>query len=139
MIRQHNQISEYRQTKTAGAGSDPHQLVALLLAGVLERIRLAMACIDRGETAGKARAIGNALEILDGLRLSLDHRAGGEIAGGLESIYDYASQCLVEANLRNDAGKLAEVLNLLGEIESAWLSIPERLGGSYDRGSERHE
>lgn len=128
-----SQISEYRLTRSVGADTDPHRLVALLLAGVLERVRIARASIERRDVVGKANAIGNALEIIDGLRLSLDHRAGGDIAHGLESIYDYASQCLVEANLRNDPDRLAEVLALLGEIESAWLAIPDRLAAGSAR------
>ncbi len=134
MMRKHGYIARYRQAQAVDAGADPHRLIGLLLTGVIERIGVASACIERWDNAGKHGAISAALEILDGLRLSLDHRAGGEIAAGLESIYDYAARRLVEANLHNDTGRLTEVAGLLVEIETAWLAIPERLVSGTEAG-----
>lgn len=128
-------VAQYRNTSSAAAESDPHRLIAMLLAGAIERTRLADACLERGDTLGKVQAINAAIQIIDGLRLSLDHGAGGEIAAGLESLYDYASTRLVEANAMNDRGRLAEVAGLLGEIESAWAAIPQQLGTSYAAGT----
>lgn len=127
-------LAQYRQTHSAAADDDPHRLIALLLAGVIEQVRGAGACIAQGDVPGKLAAIRRALDILDGLRLSLDHQAGGEIARGLDSLYEYASLRLVEANLRDDTARLQEVESLLAEIESAWLAIPQQLqtaGGSH--------
>ena len=49
--------------------------------------------------------------------------AGGDIADGLQALYDYAQRRLIAANLDNDAAPLHEVDDLLGDIESAWLAI----------------
>ncbi len=116
---------QYRQSQLDGAvmDADPHKLVALLLSGACERIRLAEACLARGDQARKGKAIGEACAIVGHLGGSLDHEAGGEIAGNLASLYDYVLRRLTEANLHNDAGALRESLELMAEIDAAWTAI----------------
>lgn len=116
---------QYRRmaVATSVAEADPHRLIALLLAGACERIRLAEACLQNGDQARKGKAIGEACAIVGHLNGSLDHEAGGEIAGNLSSLYDYLMRRLTEANLNNDTGALQECLSLLVEIETAWNAI----------------
>lgn len=116
---------QYRQTGVSSAVLDasPHQLIALMLAGARERARLAIACLDRGDLPRKAQAITDASAIIDGLNGALNLEAGGEIAGGLQALYDYAQHRLLVANVDNDAAPLQEVDELLGDIESAWRAI----------------
>lgn len=120
-----NSINQYRQTGVSSAVLDasPHQLIALMLSGARERARLAIACLDRGDLPRKAQAISEACAIIGGLNGALNHDAGGEIAGGLQSLYDYAQRRLLAANADNDPGPLHEVDGLLEEIESAWRAI----------------
>ncbi len=117
--------NQYRQTSTTSAVLDasPHQLVLLMLSGARERVRLAGACIDRGDVVRKAKAISEASAIIAGLSGTLDMKAGGDIAAGLQSLYDYFQRKLVEANAGNNAAALAEVDDLLGDIEGAWKAI----------------
>ncbi len=121
--RQH--ADQYRRMAVATrvAEADPHKLIALLLAGACERIRLAEACMHNGEQARRGKAIGEACAIVSHLSGSLDHEAGGEIAANLASLYDYLVRRLTEANLHNDVEALHESLALLVEIESAWSAI----------------
>ena len=67
----------------------------------------------------------------------MDLDAGGEIANGLQSLYDYAQRRLLEANLNNDAQPLHEVDDLLGDIEGAWHAIAPgaRAGGVHAAGA----
>ncbi len=117
---------QYRKVgvSTSVTDADPHKLVALLFAGACQRIRLAQACLAQGDQARKGKAIGEACAIVGHLNGSLDHEAGGEIAGNLSSLYEYVIQRLTEANLHNDEAGLVESLTLLGEIDSAWNAIP---------------
>lgn len=117
--------NQYRQTGVSSAVLDasPHQLIALMLAGARERARLAAACLERGDLPRKAQAISDASAIIGGLNGALNLDAGGEIADGLQSLYDYAQRRLVAANADNDAAPLREVDDLLGDIESAWRAI----------------
>jgi flagellar secretion chaperone FliS len=117
--------NQYRQTGISSAVLDasPHQLIALMLAGARERARLAIACLERGDLPRKAQAISEASAIIGGLDGALNLEAGGEIADGLQALYDYAQRRLLAANAANDAAPLREVEALLGEIESAWRAI----------------
>ena len=118
--------AQYRNTGISSAvmEADPHRLVALLLAGACERIRLAEACMEHGDLARKGKAIGEVCAIIGHLNGSLDHEAGGEVASNLSALYDYIVRRLTEANLHNDRAALDESLQLLGEIDGAWNAIP---------------
>ncbi|WP_395793511.1 flagellar export chaperone FliS [Aquimonas sp.] len=122
-------LKEYRNTGLEGSVIDasPHRLIGLLLQGARERIQLAAAALSEGRTGPKGEAIGRACAIIDSLRGSLDHAAGGEIAGGLEALYDYATRRLVEANAINDPTGFTEVDALLAEVQAAWAAIPAQL------------
>jgi len=117
---------EYRKVgvTTSVVDADPHKLVALLLAGACERMRIAESAMQRNDPARKGKAIGEACAIIGHLDGSLDHEAGGEIAGNLSALYEYVITRLTEANLNNDPVPLQECLRLIGEIDSAWNAIP---------------
>ena len=119
----------YRQTAVSSAVLDasPHRLVTLMLAGVRERLRLAVACMQVSDIPRKGQAISEAMMIIGELDGSLDHNAGGDIAAGLAALYAYSQRRLFEANARNDASAVMEVDTLFADIEAAWQAIdPER-------------
>jgi flagellar protein FliS len=122
-------LKQYRSTGLEGSVIDasPHKLVSLLLAGARERIGTAMAAMGDGRIAIKGEAVSRACAIIDSLRGSLDHRAGGEVASSLEALYDYATRRLVEGNASNDPGAFSEVDALLAEVQAAWAAIPPEL------------
>jgi flagellar secretion chaperone FliS len=133
-------LEAYKATKTQAGIIDeasPHQLVAMLLDGALQRIAEARGAIERieqagdgfaaGEVATKGEAIGKAIAILDSLRVTLDHEQGGELAGNLSGLYDYMTRRLLEANTTKDVKMLAEVAGLVKEINVAWSQVPPEL------------
>ena len=116
----------YRQigVETSVNASDPHALIVLLFEGAEAAINQAKGKILENDTAAKCSALSQAVQIVnDGLRASLDIKAGGELAERLAALYDYIAARLVWANLKNDVAALDECLNLLGEIHSAWVQI----------------
>lgn len=106
------------------AAADPHKLIVMLMDGALERIATARGCVERKETAEKARLLNRAVSIIGELRNSLDMKAGGQIAVNLGELYDYMSRGLLKANADNDVKQLDDVSNLLHEIRGAWTLIP---------------
>lgn len=122
-------LRQYRSTGLEGSVIDasPHKLISLLLTGARERIGTALAAMGEGRIAAKGEAVSRACAIIDSLRGSLDHGAGGEVAGSLEALYDYASRRLVEGNASNDPGAFSEVDALLAEVQAAWAAIPPEL------------
>lgn len=115
-------MKEYEQVgvRSQVEGAAPERLVQLMLEGALDRISLARGAMEHGMIAAKGERIGKAIGLIEGLRASLDHDRGGELAGNLDALYDYMSRRLTEANLRNDPAMLDEVANLLREIKYAW-------------------
>lgn len=118
--------------QTGVQAASPHQLIAMLLSGAVDRINSARGAIERGEIARKGELLSRAIEIIDNLRASLDHQKGGELSSNLAALYDYIEQRLVEANLESDIDKLAEAAGLLTQIQTAWDEIPieQRVAGA---------
>ena len=132
-------LTAYKDTRlhTAIDDASPHQLVAMLLDGALQRIAEARGAIERieqaadgfaaGEVATKGEAIGKAIAIPDSLRVTLDHEQGGELASNLSKLYDYMTRRLLEANATKDVKMLTEVADLVKEIKAAWGQVPPDL------------
>ncbi len=119
-------ISAYQKVGVDAAVevADPHKLILLLFAGAEAAIGQARAALQMSQIAEKGAAISKAIDIIsNGLKASLDHEKGGEIATRLEALYDYMVARLLHANLKNDLKALEEVSGLLEEIHSAWREI----------------
>jgi flagellar protein FliS len=112
------------------ASASPHRLIQMLLEGALGKIAVAKGAIGRGNIAEKGTHIGWASSIINGLRMSLDAEAGGQIATNLDALYEYMCRRLTDANKNNDIAALDEVSGLLREIKSAWDMIPDELRSS---------
>lgn len=122
-------LNQYRKVGVhAGiADASPHRLIQMLMEGALDKIHAAKGHMARGEVAAKGKHISWAISIVDGLRSSLDLKAGGELAENLDALYDYMNRRLLDANLHNDQSALDEVSKLLLEIKQGWDAIPEQL------------
>ena len=120
-------LNQYRQIDNQGGVTDasPHRLILMLLDGAMGRLSTAKGCLQRGEVAEKGALISGSISIIDGLRASLDHESGGDIASNLDGLYEYMSGRLLVANLHNEEAPLDEVIVLLREIREAWVAIPE--------------
>jgi flagellar protein FliS len=110
--------------ETGVTAASPHKLIVMLMDGAMVAIAAARQHMQLHEIAKKGEAISKAITIIDsGLRASLDSKAGGEIAANLAALYEYMSNQLLTANLKNDDSKLQEVYELLKELKEAWESI----------------
>lgn len=123
-------INAYAQISVDGsvATASPHKLITMLFEGALLSIAAARGHMQRGEVAEKGTAISKAIAIIDeGLKLSLDMKAGGDLAQKLDALYEYMCLRLLMANLKNDPEPLDEVASLLNDLKSAWVEIdPEK-------------
>jgi flagellar protein FliS len=129
---QHSALRQYQSMDVASDvhTASPHKLIEMLLAGALARIARARGAIVRKDIELKIESILSASAIIENLMISLDMKAGGDIARNLASLYDYMLRRLVYANAHNDAAVLEEVSRLLSEIKSAWDAIPMSLRSS---------
>ena len=104
--------------------ADPHKLILMLFDGALLQVRTAGIAIGNQDIPGKGTAISKAIEIIiNGLKVSLDMNAGGELAQRLAALYYYMSEPLLYANLHNTEPALDEVAGLLATLREAWAEI----------------
>jgi flagellar protein FliS len=114
--------------ETRVAGADPHLLILMLFDGALMSVSSASHQMQMGETASKGLSISRAIDIIgNGLKVSLDLDAGGELAQRLYALYDYMCARLLHANAHNERAALEEVSHLLGELKDAWEEIRQKL------------
>lgn len=120
-------IHAYRQDslKSDLASADPHRVIQLLMQGALERLALGKGFIERGDLQGKASALTNAVEIINGLRDALDRDRNPELVDNLESLYDYMTVKINEASATRDIAIIDHVMDLLLQIKGAWDQISE--------------
>ncbi len=104
--------------------ASPHQLITMLFDGAMIAIGSGQACIETRNIGDKNLYVSRALRIIEeGLRASLDRKAGGALAERLDSLYDYMARRLLLASLNNDTAGFAEVGALLRDIRGAWAMI----------------
>jgi flagellar protein FliS len=110
--------------ETSVGAASPHKLIVMLYDGALVAVLSALTNMKAGQVAAKGAAISKAITIIDnGLRAALDKKAGGEIAEGLDALYEYMSARLLQANLNNQPEVLEEVHKLLSDLRDAWNAI----------------
>ena len=118
-------ISDYNKVaNTKTDTKDPHELIKLLFEGLTDRIALARSALAKNDREGRAEAVTKAQKILFGLRDSLDHEKGGELANNLDSLYEYSNRRLIKAHVREDDSIFEEVMDLMVMIRDAWKQMP---------------
>lgn len=104
-------------------GASPVGLIVLLYEGALQAIKQAKLAIEQRNYSAKSACISKAVDIIEGLRVTLDPRHEEEMARNLEDLYQYAKLRLNTANLRNDTALLDEVGQVLSTLLSAWQQV----------------
>lgn len=110
--------------ETGVVAASPHKLVIMLFEGTMVSIASAIQHMQAGNIAEKGKAISKAITIIDnGLRASLNKNVGGEVALNLDSLYEYMTNRLLIANVKNQPNILEEVYQLLKGLKDAWEAI----------------
>jgi flagellar protein FliS len=105
--------------------ASPHELIMLLIQGARTHVAIAQGNIQRKEIKEKGEHIGKALSIIDGLKVSLNMKEGGDIATNLHKLYVYLEKLLLKANLHNDEKFIIEANSILTTIHEAWQGIQQ--------------
>jgi flagellar protein FliS len=110
--------------ETGVAAASPHKLVVMLFEGAILSCNNAMAHMKADQFELKGKELSKAIQIIEeGLRASLDKKAGGDIAANLDALYGYIVQRLLEANMRNDSAIVQQAATLLADLKSSWEAI----------------
>lgn len=123
-------INQYKKTQVSTA--DRGQLVVMLYEGAIRFINTAIDKMHFSTYDVVNTNLQKAMEIINELRASLDHKAGGELAGRLDSIYTFMNGRIQEANIQKSVPILKEVRGLLEELLTAWKTIAQKSQGGDD-------
>jgi flagellar protein FliS len=107
-------------------GASPHRLIAVLYEDLLKTFdALAVGLAANGTLSrdGVIKRRSHANSILQGLEGSLDHKQGGEIAGGLAAIYREARRLVGVAATQYDPKPIIQAREMIAEIADAWARI----------------
>lgn len=108
----------YRQTSIDTA--DQGKLILIAYDVAIKHCKLAIEKFDEAEkieerTKHIFKAQDAVTELLSALRMDV-----GDIAKNLYRLYDYILRSLVEASVKNNKGKISEVLGYLENLRGAW-------------------
>ena len=95
-------------------------LVVLCYEKAIQSLKLAKMRYERKEFEAKAKALENAILIINELQSSLDKEKGGAIAENLDNIYSYLTKRLLEGDLKGDLSIFDEAAHILSELKEAW-------------------
>jgi flagellar protein FliS len=132
MMQSRRGAAQYRAVSSHGlvADASPTRLVQIMYEHILAQLVTAQGCMQRisdnlplADVIAKGKAIGKAVRLINQLNATLDMERGREIAANLRSLYEYMLSRLTVANLKNDAGIVAEVIELVRKVKSGWDQI----------------
>jgi flagellar protein FliS len=123
MIAHQSPAQQYQRAQLATA--DRGRLLLLVFEGGLRFLSLAQTALEQGNVAQFGAHLGRAQAVIAELLHTLDHKAGGEIAGNLERLYHFMLDHLVEANQHKSAQHVAQVARVLEIITDAYRTILE--------------
>jgi flagellar secretion chaperone FliS len=118
-------VQAYAQRYTAADVSvaDRERLLLLVFEGGLKFLRLAREGLVAGDAVRFSGYLSRAQAIIAELASTLDHEAGGEIAGNLARLYEFMLFHLTEANARRSVRHMDEVIRVFGTIADAFQTV----------------
>lgn len=122
------QASRYRDAELAPAS--PGQLVVLLFDKCILTVRRAEAAFAAGDIGARADHLCAALDMVTGLRTSLDFDHGGTLSVELDNLYSYIGRELHAANREQNPAKLIPVLQVLGELRAGFAGAVAQLAAA---------
>lgn len=116
---------QYRrlQNESRAAAADPVELVTMLYDELETAVGVLAAMVRQGQRVSATEPAHRARAILIGLDVGLDRDAGGDVATALSRVYRSMRRKLDEAVQQNDAQALADILEGIVTISSAWRQL----------------
>ncbi len=120
----------YQETEILS--KSPEQLVLLLYRRLLSHLRQGADCISSKDIETKSVHLQKASAILYELAASLDHEAGGEIAGQLAALYAFFLREIATASLSRDRGKVDRIIEMIEQLNESWIAAAQELREAQD-------
>ncbi len=117
-----SQLNAYKQNQINTASSE--KLVLMLYDGAGKFIKQAIKAMENCDIQTANNNLLRSQDIISELMANLNYEAG-PIAQQYYTLYEYMHYRLVQANLKKDIPDAKEVLEMIGELRSAWAQIIE--------------
>ena len=106
--------------------ASPEKVIKLLYDGAiqnLERSRIGLSDSQTSHSAEVGVALGKAISIIGELRSALDHEVGGKIAENLDTLYEFSTDQISEANISRTPAPVDNTLRVLRTLKEGWDGI----------------
>ncbi len=133
----HNVYQNYLEHEVLTA--DPLKLVILLYRGAVDSVGAARRHLASRDIRARSRSITKALGIVAELSQSLNRSQSGDFGSELAKLYDYIQRLLIEANVKQTDGPLAETEKLLTTLLDAWQQCYESEEAAASAAVDRNE
>lgn len=111
--------------------ASPHELIAIVLDAILSQISIAQSALTHQDIHKKCSTITKAIELIDYLRSCLNFEAEPALSNQLNSLYEWSSKNLMNANLHNDSAMLADTYTVIHNIKKGWDGIADHPSVRY--------
>ena len=108
--------------------ASPVELVLLLTDGLIDELARVRAHIVAKRYEQRANSINKCVDIINGLSSSLDFEGGGQVVANLANLYDFCTQHLHAAGVKQDPQMVDEVVKVLTTIRQGWAGVQARNG-----------
>ena len=95
----------------------------MMYAKAISEVKEARKQLAAGNIALRSNAISKVCDLVGELDASLNMEVGGDLSVRLRSLYRYCLVRLLDANMQQADGPLAEVLGLLVTLSEGWQSL----------------
>ncbi len=99
------------------------QILERLFDRCLADVANARAAIEAKDIKAKAAMLDHALRIVVELKASLDFNASPELCSNLGALYDFVTDCMMQASATMDAKHLDPVARIMTEIGDAFRAV----------------
>lgn len=124
------QIDSYKMTDISTA--DRGRLLLMVYDHCIKWCNTAREAIEMGDIAKRTKAVFKVQDGLTELICSLDMDKGGDIAKNLRRLYDFYSQHMTEANLKNSAQNIQDVQSMMEGLREAWAGAIANVRGNKE-------
>jgi flagellar protein FliS len=107
--------------------AEPVELIRLLYQRAISSVRDAREHFMHKRIAERSRAVTRAYAAIDQLIVALRPECAPELCSRLQGLYVYMQQRLLDANMQQADGPMAEVLGLLTTLSEGWSGVMEQL------------
>jgi flagellar secretion chaperone FliS len=109
---------QYTQAKVNT--TDQSKLILMVYDFAIKNCYMAMECIENDKIEERANKIYKVQDCVTELMVALNMDSEGDIAKNLYRLYEYFNYRLTQANIKNDATMVKEILTHLKELRETW-------------------